>query len=368
VFRSGLTPGTYGEGIRATSGSVTGHADVVVVAGLVSAVGITPGAATVGINATQLFEATVSDQFGNPYPELGVLWQLTASSAGTIVSSGPLTALLRAGTVAGNFVNGLQASNGPVVGAATVTVPAGPAAELQMSANPQTLQTDGVSTAIIVVTVVDAYGNPVGAGMLVSLSLDQCAGACSLGISAASTDPQGQVVTTLRSDNRSAATNITSTIKVSASMTGANGPATQSVTIAGSFIPFRNRLPIVRRDYPISNHTSCAALALTPPATVVQSPDHAFNIYRFVAGAASYTVSVHNYATFGQLLLYRIAQDNCAVNGTMTVKFVGPIVPLSTQPSQVTFINAFEPGAQYLLAVNTTGPGNSQPYIISIQP
>jgi hypothetical protein len=68
------------------------------------------------------------------------------------------------------------------------------------------------------------------------------------------------------------------------------------------------------------------------------------------------------------LLLFRIVVDNCANNGTMTVAFIGPIVPITAPSTQFAFTSAFAPGAEYLLAVNTTGAGSNQPYTLSIQP
>ncbi len=140
VLRSTTTPGNYANAVKAQSGGVSAFANVIVVQGTVAAISITPANASIGINQTQLFTATINDAFGNPFPQLSVLWQFSPSNIGTIVSSGPLTVLVKMNTLAGTFTDGLQAFNGSIKGVATIAVPSDPPADLQMSANPTTLR------------------------------------------------------------------------------------------------------------------------------------------------------------------------------------------------------------------------------------
>jgi hypothetical protein len=306
------------------------------------------------------------DQFGNPVAGPGVLWQATI---GAIESSGPYTALVRVGTQAGSFGTGVKAFFGPIEGSAAVTVPADPASDLSISANPSAITTDGVSASTISVQVTDKYGNAVGAGMPVSLAIDQCAGTCALATTAANTDPNGRIATTLRSDHRSASATVTSVIRVSASMSGANGPVSKSVEVNGSFTPFKIIAPVVVRDYPPNNHTACTAQRITPPQTVKQPPDNAFNIYRFTATTPSYTVIVNGYVSTGQIEFYRIVADNCATLNSLSIALVRPAIPINSATQfQTRLTNVFAPGASYLLAVRTTGAISNTPYTITVQP
>jgi len=122
------------------------------------------------------------------------------------------------------------------------------------------------------------------------------------------------------------------------------------------------------RDAPLDNHSSCTALLVAPPQTVQQPADNVFNIYRFRADATTYRVSISNYATSGRILLYRIAADNCAANGIMSVVYLGEAGITSSTSFETAFTNLFTPGQSYLLAVNTTGLLTSQTYNITFQP
>jgi hypothetical protein len=364
-FTAGSAPGAYPQAITATSGAANGFANVSLEVGSPSRVIVMPGQATLAIGSAQLFTANVVDQFGNTVPGPGVLWQ---ASMGAIESAGPYTALIRTGNRAGAFPTGVQAFFGPIEGVAAVTVPADPTGDLQISADPGAITTDGVSASAINVQVTDQYGNPVGAGVPVALAVDQCAGTCVLGTTAADTDAAGRVATTLRSDNRSATATVTSLIKVSASVNGVNGPVSRQVNVNGAFTPFRSHLPVANRDTSLNNHTSCTALRITPPQSVSQPPNNAFNIYRFTAAKPSYNVSIQNYRVAGNFAVYRILQDNCATNDSISIATVRSPISIGTSGVfQLALTNAFTPGSAYLVVVNTTGAGSSTRYTITVQ-
>lgn len=367
TFRSGTTPGTYPGAIRATNGSVIGQANISLRPGPVGSVMIAPAAVTMGINTTQVFTAGVFDKFGNPRPELGVTWltpSFNGNPAGAIENSSDTSASFRAGTRAGTFVGGVQASNSPGLGSATVVIRPDPPANVQVSANPSAITTDGVSGSAIIATVTDQYGNPIGAGLPVTLSV-QCAGSCDLSSGFGVTNNQSQVSAVLRSAYTSPTQTLASTIRVTASING--GAASGSVDVAGSFVPYRSLLPVSNNAWLPGNHTVCTAAWIGPPTTLSQPADNTFNIYRFTASTVSYTVVINDYATTGQLLLYRITADTCATNGTMSVSF-SRATPVTGSSFQITFANAFILGQQYLLAVNTTGALTNQPYTMTIQP
>jgi len=363
VFRSGTTPGAYPHAIHAQSGSVAALANVVVYQGQVAKVKVVPAQATTGIGQTQLFTATVSDALDNPFPQLSVLWQLSPANIGSIVSSGPLTALVRMGTQAGTYVSGLQAFNGALSGSATLIVPASAAAAINISANPITLTTDGVSASTIVVTVTDQYGNAVGVGQAVSLVVDQCppGGTCTLGTTSASTDAQGHVITTLRSNYRSI-TGTTSIMRVSASL--ASG-VRKSVTIAGAYRPFRLLLPFLTRQIS-NNHDVCTAFVLRLGDTVSQAPSASFNLYRLSVTTATLKATISAYNATGTLILYQIIEDDCASTGKMQVQYVREVAITSNTSFVATF--NVTPSQGYLLAVYTSAGLNTQPYVLSVAP
>jgi hypothetical protein len=287
---------------------------------------------------------------------------------GAIESSGPYTALIRTGNKAGAFPTGVQAFFGPIAGNAAITVPADPTGDLQISADPGAITTDGVNISAIGVQVTDQYGNAVGAGVPVALAIDQCAGTCALGTNAANTDAAGRVATALRSDNRSVTATVTSLIRVSASVNGINGPVSRQVNVNGTFTPFRSHLPVSNRDTSLNNHTSCTALRITPPQSVSQPPNNAFNIYRFTATKPSYSMNIQNYRVAGSFAVYRIVQDNCATNDSISIATVRSPIPIGTSGVfQLVLTNAFASGSDYLVVINTTGAGSSLLYRITVQ-
>jgi hypothetical protein len=364
-FTAGSTPGAYPQAITATSGAANGFANVSLEVGSPSRVIVTPDQATLAIGSLQPFSANVVDRFGNSVPGPGVLWQ---SSMGAIESSGPYTALIRTGNKAGAFPTGVQAFFGPIAGNAAITVPADPTGDLQISADPGAITTDGVNISAIGVQVTDQYGNAVGAGVPVALAIDQCAGTCALGTNAANTDAAGRVATALRSDNRSVTATVTSLIRVSASVNGINGPVSRQVNVNGTFTPFRSHLPVSNRDTSLNNHTSCTALRITPPQSVSQPPNNAFNIYRFTATKPSYSMNIQNYRVAGSFAVYRIVQDNCATNDSISIATVRSPIPIGTSGVfQLVLTNAFASGSDYLVVINTTGAGSSLLYRITVQ-
>jgi hypothetical protein len=362
LFRAGNTPGIYNNAVRASNGAVNSAASVVVQPGTVAAVRVTPASASLPIGGVQVFTAAVLDGAGNPLPGLSVLWQVSPN-AGTIVSSGPLTAAVRAGTTAGAFAGAVRASNGVFGAAADLAVQAGTAREMTISASPETLQTDGVSSSLIEVALTDAFGNPTGAGTPVQWEIVQCSGACVLSETSSQADAGGRARASIRSDDRKPE-GASSTLIVRATA----GTLSKTVTLAGQFRPLRLWLAMLHRAAPLNNHVACTALAVTPPHTVVQPANRPFNIYRFVATGPTYRVTMKNYGTTGRLLLYRIASDTCAANGTLTVVYLGEAGIASPTSFETVFTNRFTPGQTYLLVVNTTGALTSQPYSITLQP
>lgn len=365
TFRSGTMPGDFPKAIQAVSGSVVGTANVLLRPGPPASIVISPSVVTLDINTTQTFTASVFDRFGNPRADLGVTWLTPPPVAGTIETSTANSAVFRAGTVAGTFSAGLQASNPPALQSVTITVRPGPPTLVQASALPTTLRTDGRSSTNIVALVTDQYGNQVGQGVPVAFALESCPGTCALNPDSGVTNDQSRASTVLRSTYTSPTQTLTATIVVRASINA--GAASDAATVTGVFTPHRSLMPAVTKVWLPANHTACSAFRVTLPASVSQPANNAFNIYRFTAQTGSYTALLSNYTTSGQLLLYLIENDACATSGIMSVNFIAS-TPITGPSFQTTFANTFIPGRDYLLAVYTTGALTNTFYTITIRP
>ncbi len=363
IFRAGTTPGTYFAGVTARADDVTGGADIVVRAGSVAAVVITPVTATLNVNAEQLFTASVRDEFGNPIPGLGVTWQ--APEGGSITSFGVLTAVFKAGNVAGSYDTALVASNGSVSRRARVVVLSGAAAAIQMKADPATIQMDGAQFSTIVISVTDSFGNLVGTSVPVSLTVSGCPGTCVLDPPSGNTDSRGVFVTRLRSSYVSPTQTVTANLLVTANTPGSSGAMQKSVTVIGIFRPFARFAPLIANGPP-NNHLACTAYLMAPPASISQPPNNPFNIYRITARRSTYSVSITNFVTQGRLLLYRVVNDRCRTHGTMSVSFIREI-PI-TGTSLQTVLSNLVSDTDYLIAVNVTGAASNRPYTLKIEP
>ena len=133
LFTAGSTTGTYADTVKATSGGVSGTATVVVSAGALASITLTPPSATLLINATQAFTAVGNDSGGNVV-SITPTWTVVAGG-GSISSGG----LFTAGSTAGTFTNTVKAASGSVNATATVTVQAGALSSITVSPDPATL-------------------------------------------------------------------------------------------------------------------------------------------------------------------------------------------------------------------------------------
>ena len=140
LFTAGTVSGTYTNTVRATAGSISGSATVVVNPGALASITVTPNPATVQTNGTQLFSAVGRDANGN-LVSITPIWSVV-NGGGTInAGSGVFTA----GAATGTFVNTVRATSGAISGTATVTVTGGaPAlATITVTPNPASVPTNG---------------------------------------------------------------------------------------------------------------------------------------------------------------------------------------------------------------------------------
>ena len=213
----GNQPALYTNAIVASANDATpGTASVFLDAGPPASVVVSPASATLAINATQAFTAAVFDRFGNLL-NLPVTW-VPLDGATTLDSATGNTAVLRAGAKAGTFAEGLRAVQSGAETGVTITIPAGPPAGLTLSASPSAIRSDGQDSSVIPAQVVDAHGNETGAGAQINLSVDSCAGVCSLLPGSGVADAQGRFAATLRNTNTSPTQTLNVQIKVSGTM------------------------------------------------------------------------------------------------------------------------------------------------------
>ncbi|GAC1486270.1 MAG: hypothetical protein NVS1B5_08600 [Gemmatimonadaceae bacterium] len=122
LFTSGTTAGTYPNTVVATSGTISGNATVIVTAGPLATITVTPNPATLPINTTQQFTAVGKDANGNVVP-ITPVWSVT--NGGGTINAG--SGLFTAGGATGTFNNTVRATSGTIFGTATVIVTSPPA-------------------------------------------------------------------------------------------------------------------------------------------------------------------------------------------------------------------------------------------------
>ena len=135
LFTAGTLPGTYTNAVTASSDGKSASATVIVVAGPLASITVTPVTTTLPIGATQQYTAVGKDASGNVVPIVPV-WSVVAGG-GTI---SPTTGLFTAGNLAGSYPNTVRASVGTIAGTASVIVTTGPLATITVTPNPDTLQ------------------------------------------------------------------------------------------------------------------------------------------------------------------------------------------------------------------------------------
>jgi hypothetical protein len=153
LFTAGTVAGSFSNTVTATSGSISGTASVVVEAGPLANLTISPTSATLAVGATQQFTVVGTDAGGNVIP-ISATWSVFAGG-GTINSSG----LFTAGTTAGTFTNTVVVTSGTLAAVATIKVTPGPVVSIAITpANPTiTVGSNQKFTAV----GTDAFGNTV---------------------------------------------------------------------------------------------------------------------------------------------------------------------------------------------------------------
>jgi hypothetical protein len=145
LFVAGTTLGTFTKTVTATSGGLSGTATVVVTAGPLATITVTPNPISLVISTTQQFTAVGKDVGGNVVAIVPT-WSVVAGG-GTINLT---TGLFTAGVTTGTFTNSIRANVGGLAGFATVLVTNGPLANITVTPNPVFMQTNATQQFVAV--------------------------------------------------------------------------------------------------------------------------------------------------------------------------------------------------------------------------
>lgn len=133
LYTAGTTAGTFTNSVSVTCNGVTAAATIIVTAGPLLTITVTPNPDTLAIGATQQFTAVGKDAYGNVVA-ITPVWS-TVNPPGSINATG----LFTAGNTTGTFPNTVRATQGAIFGTATVTVITGPLFSITVTPNPDTL-------------------------------------------------------------------------------------------------------------------------------------------------------------------------------------------------------------------------------------
>jgi hypothetical protein len=148
--------GPFANTVRATQGTIFGTATVVVIAGPLFSITVTPNPDTLAVGAAQTFTAVGNDANGNVVT-INPSWSVTAGGGTIPAGTTGLTAPFTAGTVTGPFANTVRATQGTIFGTATVNVTA-VLATITVTPNPATMPIN--TTQQFAAIGRDGNGNP----------------------------------------------------------------------------------------------------------------------------------------------------------------------------------------------------------------
>jgi PGF-pre-PGF domain-containing protein len=193
---SNTTVGTIGESsglftahvagtttITATSGEVSGTATVMVTADepVLGSITVTPTTATLVVNDTKKFTATLKDQFGSPMTGVTVTWDSSNKTVGTINDAGLFSAFAEGTTTVIASAGGLSAKAAVTVKASAPVDPTDPAdpvlKSIKVTPLRATLEVEDAQKFIV--TGYDQDGNVMPAGKIVWDSSNKTVGTIS---------------------------------------------------------------------------------------------------------------------------------------------------------------------------------------------
>jgi hypothetical protein len=135
LFTAGTTAGTFTNTVSVTCSGVTSTATVIITAGPLATITVTPNPANLTPGAAQTFTAVGRDAANN-IVAITPVWSVTAG--GGTINAG--TGVFTAGAALGAFANTVRATSGTIFGTATVNVNLGPLLTITVTPNPATVQ------------------------------------------------------------------------------------------------------------------------------------------------------------------------------------------------------------------------------------
>ena len=236
VSSSGLVTAVHSgtANITASAGGASANAAVTVSAGTVSTVSVTPGSASLVAGTTQQLVANLTDNSGSAVTGQTVTWKSSDASIVSVSSSGVATAAHTGSAI-------VTATAGTVSGQATVTVSAGPLANVTVTPSSGTVQQG--KTMQLAASFTDVAGNPVPATSLSWTSSNTAdATVSSAGLVTGMGAGSANVTATASGKSKSAAITVTaitaptlSSLSLSPASTTLAVGATQSFTVAGTW-------------------------------------------------------------------------------------------------------------------------------------
>jgi hypothetical protein len=134
LFTAGTTPSTFTNTVMATSNGKSSTATVIVTAGPVATITVSPTPSSLSVGGTQQFTAVGKDASGNVVA-ITPTWAVVAGGGTISLATGMFTA----GSSTGTFTNTVRASVNGLTGFATVLVGSGPLATITVTPNPASL-------------------------------------------------------------------------------------------------------------------------------------------------------------------------------------------------------------------------------------
>jgi hypothetical protein len=331
LFTAGGVPGTYANTIKATSGSISATATVIVTIGPLVSITVTPNPTTLPIGAPQQFVAVGKDAAGNVV-QFTPTWSVV-NGGGTVNSAGVFTA----GTLIGTFTNTVQAASGGTSGTATVIVTAGPLATITVTPNPVTLSPGFTQQFTAVGT--DASGNVVGITPVWSVVNGGGAIDASSGLFTAS-GPTGTYANTVRATSGA--------ISGSATVTIITGPLASIIVTPN---PVTLSPGGTQQFTAIGTDANGNAVPITAVWSVVSG-----------GGTINASTGVFTAGTLAGTFSNTVKATSGSVSGTATVIVVaGPLANIVVSPNPVTLAPGF---TQQFTAVGTDANNN----VVTITP
>jgi hypothetical protein len=135
LFTAGTTAGTFTNTVSVTCSGVTSTATVIITAGPLATITVTPNPANLTPGALQTFTAVGRDA-NNNIVAITPVWSVTAGGGSINAGTGVFTA----GGTLGAFANTVRATSGTIFGTATVNVNLGALLTITVTPNPATVQ------------------------------------------------------------------------------------------------------------------------------------------------------------------------------------------------------------------------------------